>query len=92
MNVSTAAIAVDDFWLAQWSATRAADRRDGIDQRQQLGDIVTVCAGQNHADRYPVGIYKDVVLRTRARAIRVFGPGSMTLYGRLLFCEGFRTL
>jgi len=69
-----AAIAVDDFGLAQWSATRAADRRDGIDQRQQLGDVVTVCAGQNHADRYPVGVYKDVVLRTRARAIRGVRP------------------
>jgi hypothetical protein len=69
-----AAIAVDDFGLAQWSATRAADRRDGIDQRQQLGNVVTVCTGQDHADRHPVGVYEDVVLRTWARAIRRVRP------------------
>ncbi|CAE6866496.1 hypothetical protein R69658_07892 [Paraburkholderia aspalathi] len=68
------AIGVNDFGLAQWSATHAADRWDGIDQRQQLGDVVTVCAGQYRADRYPVGVYEDVVLRTWARAIRGVRP------------------
>lgn len=69
-----AAIGVNAFRLAQRSATRAPDRRDGIDQRQQLGDVVTVRAGQYHADRHPVCVYEDVVLRTWARTIREVRP------------------
>lgn len=69
-----AAIGVNDFRLADRTAAHAADRRDGIDQRQQLSDIVTVRSGQYQANRYPVGVYEDVVLRTWARTIRGVRP------------------
>jgi hypothetical protein len=59
-----AAIAVNDFRLAQWSATPPSNWGDGANQWQQLGDVVTVCAGQYHTDRHSVGVYEDVVLRT----------------------------
>jgi len=57
-----AAITINDPGHAKWSAARAANRGDGVDQRQQLGDVVTVCAGQCDADRHSVGVYEDVVL------------------------------
>ncbi len=65
-----ATIAVNDFGLAKWPAARAANREDGIDQWQQLRDIVTVRAGQCDTDRHSVGVYEDVVLRTWSRTIR----------------------
>jgi hypothetical protein len=69
-----AAIGVDDFWLAKRSAARAANRRNRINQRQQLSDVVAVCPRQGHADRHPVGIYEDVMFGTRSRAIRGVRP------------------
>ena len=69
-----AAIGVDDFWLAKRSTARAANRRNRINQRQQLSDVVAVCPRQGHADRHPVGIYEDVMFGTRSRAIRGVRP------------------
>jgi hypothetical protein len=59
-----AAIAVNDLGLAKWSAAHAANRWDGVALWQQLGDVVTVCAGQCRTDRHSVGVHEDVVLRT----------------------------
>jgi len=70
-----AAIAVNDLGLANWSTARAANRGDGVDQWQQLGDVMTVCAGQCHTDRHSVGVYEDVMLRTWSRAISRVWPG-----------------
>lgn len=70
-----AAITVNDPGLAKWSAARAANRGYGVNQWQQLGDVVTVCAGQYDAERHSVGVYEDVVLRTWSRAIRRVWPG-----------------
>ncbi|KWA77329.1 hypothetical protein WL29_34835 [Burkholderia ubonensis] len=58
-----ATVGVDDLGLAKRSAASAANRWDSVDQRQQLRDIVTVCAGQDRADRNrnAVRVYKDVV-------------------------------
>ena len=70
-----AAIAVNDPGLAKWSAARASNRGDGVDQWQQLGDVVTVCAGQCHTDWHSVGVYQDVMLRTWSRTIRRVWPG-----------------
>ena len=54
----------------EWSAARAADRGNRVDQRQQLRDIVAVRAGQDRADRNAVRVYEDVVLGPWSRAIR----------------------
>ncbi|KWN78115.1 hypothetical protein WM23_24850, partial [Burkholderia ubonensis] len=65
-----AAISVDDAGLLKRSATHAPNRWNRIDEGQQLRDVVGVRAGQDRDDGHAVGIYEDVVLGTRARAIR----------------------
>jgi hypothetical protein len=40
----------------------APHRRDGVQQRQQLGDVVAVAAGDGDRERDPVGIGQQVVL------------------------------
>jgi hypothetical protein len=42
-----AAIGVNDFGLVKRPATYTADRRNRIDKRQQLGDVVAVRAGRD---------------------------------------------
>jgi hypothetical protein len=66
-----ATVGVDDLGLAKRSATSAANRRDSVDQRQRLRDIVTVRAGHDHADRNAVRVNED----------RVFGPWSCAIVG-----------
>jgi len=65
-----AAIGVNDFGLLKRPATYAANRRNGIDERQKLGDIVAVRAGQDGTDGDAIGIDEDVVFGTGSRAIR----------------------
>lgn len=65
-----AAIGVNDFGLLKRPATYTANRRNGIDERQQLGDIVAVRAGQDGTDGDAIGIDEDVVFGTGSRAIR----------------------
>lgn len=65
-----AAIGVDDSGLLKRSATHAANRRNRINERQQLGEVVAVRAGQDCTDGDAVGIDEDVVFGTGTRAIR----------------------
>jgi len=65
-----AAIGVNDFGLPKRPATYAANRRNRIDKRQQLGDIVAVRASQDRGDGDAVCVDEDVVLGTGSRAIR----------------------
>lgn len=65
-----AAIGVDDFGLLKRSAARTANRRNGIDERQQLSDVVAVRACQDCTDGDAICIDEDVMLRTGSRAIR----------------------
>ncbi len=65
-----ATIGVDDAGLLKWSATDTTNRRNCINQRQQLRDVVGVRAGQNRDDGNAVGVYEDVVLGTGSRTIR----------------------
>lgn len=65
-----ATIGIDDLGLLKRSAVHAADRRNCVDQRQQLGDIIAIRTCQNGADRNAIGVYEDVVLGTWSRAIR----------------------
>ena len=66
-----ATVGVDDLGFAKRSAASAANRRDSVDQRQQLRDIIAVRAGHDHADRNAVRVYEDVV----------FGPWSCAIGG-----------
>lgn len=65
-----AAIGVDDLGLLKWSATHAANRWDRVNERQQLGDIVSVRAGQERADGDSIRVDEDVMFGTWSRAIR----------------------
>jgi hypothetical protein len=56
-----AAIGVNDFGLLKRLATPAANRRDRIDERQQLGDVVAVRAGQDGTDGDAIRIDEDVM-------------------------------
>ncbi len=64
-----AAICVDDLGLAKRSAAYAANGRDRVNERQQLGNVVTIRASQDCTDGHAVGVDEDVMLRTWSRAI-----------------------
>lgn len=59
-------------------ADLACNSRNLLDQRQQLGDIMAVSAGQSHRQRDPIGVGHHMVLRALLAAIRGvwagFGP------------------
>lgn len=65
-----AAIGVNDVGLLRWPATYTANRRNGIDERQQLGEVVAVRAGQDGTDGDGICIDEDVMFGTGSRAIR----------------------
>lgn len=65
-----ATVCVDDFRLLKRPAAHAANWRDRINERQQLGDVVAVRAGQDCADGDAIRIDEDVMLGTRSRTIR----------------------
>lgn len=65
-----APVGIDDLGLLKWSTACTSNRWNRIDQGQQLRDVVIVRAGQDRDDGNAIGIYEDVVLGTRARAIR----------------------
>src|ERR1700760_4642265 len=47
----------------------AANRHDGLNQRNELGDVVTIGASQDCRDRRTVGVDGDVVLGSSSRSI-----------------------
>lgn len=55
---------------AQWLAALAADRRDGLDQRDQLGDVVAVAAGGDCREREAVRLDDQVVLAAGLAPVR----------------------
>jgi hypothetical protein len=60
------------------SADQAGDRRDLVEQGQELGDIVAISAGQRYRERDALPVDDDVVLAARPcavdRAGTAFGP------------------
>jgi hypothetical protein len=44
-----------------WRPDAAADRRHGVEQRQQLGDVVAVATGQQAGERDAGGVDEQVV-------------------------------
>lgn len=45
-----------------WPPPFARDRRDAVDQRQELGDVVAVAAGQRDRQRNAAGVDVEVML------------------------------
>jgi hypothetical protein len=70
-----ATVRINGLGLAKRSAASAANRRDSVDQRQQLRDIVAVGAGHDHADRNSVGVYEHMVFGPWSCAISGVWPG-----------------
>jgi hypothetical protein len=65
-----AAIGVNDFGFLKRPATYTANRRNGINERQQLSDVVAVRAGRDGTDGDAIRIDEDVMFGTGSRAIR----------------------
>ena len=63
------AIGVDNARSLQRVAAQSANRRNRVDQRQQLRDVVDVRAGQDRGKRGAVSVGDDVVLGTGSRTI-----------------------
>ncbi|MDP9947383.1 hypothetical protein J2S51_000137 [Streptomyces sp. DSM 41269] len=55
--------------LAAWTSPPAPDRWDGVEQRQELGDVVPVAAGEGDGERGSVPVDDQVVLGTGAGAV-----------------------
>lgn len=68
-----ATVCEDDFGLQKRSAAHAANGWDRGDERQQLGEVGVVRAGQDCADGDAICIDEDVMLGTGSRAIRGVG-------------------
>ena len=71
-----AAVGAQPLGPASWSTDLAAHRRHTLEERDQLGDVVTVAARERPGERDPRRIDEEVVLRpvsgsiNRARARR----------------------
>ncbi len=52
--VIVASIRIDAFGPAQWPTANAFDRRDRLDQGDQLRDVIAVGSGQDCRDRCAV--------------------------------------
>jgi hypothetical protein len=74
--VVVAAVADHAVGSAAWPARSSAHRRHRVEQRDQLGDVVAVAAGDRPGERDPAGVYEKVMLGAcsgsvnRARARR----------------------
>jgi hypothetical protein len=76
--VVVAPVGVQRGGAAARTTRPAADRRDLVEQRQQLGDVVAVSTGQADRQRDPVGVGEDMVFGARPRVVdrarTGFGP------------------
>jgi hypothetical protein len=74
--VVVAAVGSDAVWTSPWPADLAAHRRDTLEERDKLGDVVAVAARDRPGKRDPGRVYKKVMLGAvsgsinRARARR----------------------
>lgn len=74
--VVVAAVGGDPLGPSPWAADFAAHGWDALDERDELGDVVPVAAGNRPGERDPGRVYEKVMLRAvsgsvnRARARR----------------------
>jgi len=62
-------ICLDEVGFASRTSRLSRDRRNRLDQRQQLRDVVAIGLGQNDRERNAFRVREDVVLRTGTTAI-----------------------
>ena len=61
--VVVAAVADHGVGASAWPAHQSRDRRNTVEQRDQLGDVVAVPAGQRERERGAFAVDEEVVLR-----------------------------
>lgn len=57
-----AAVGEQTLRALAWSTAAAPDLRDEVDQRKQLGDVVSVAGGECPGQRDAAAVYEQVVL------------------------------
>ena len=67
--VVVAAVGGDPVGPSAWPADLAANRRDTLDERDELRDVVAVAAGDRPSKRDPGRVYEQVMLRTVSGSI-----------------------
>lgn len=67
--VVVAAIGLYQPGLGQGAATYATDRCNGLDKRDELGDVIAVGAREDHRERDALRFSDEMVLGARASAI-----------------------
>ena len=67
--VVVATIGDDLLGASPWSADGAPDGRHLVDERDQLGDVVTVAAGDRVRERDPRGVDQEVMLRSGSASV-----------------------
>ena len=67
--VVVATVGGDPVGPSTRAADLAADRRDALDERDQLGDVVAVAAGERPRERHTAAVYEQVVLAAPPAAI-----------------------
>lgn len=67
--VAVATIGLNQRRFGQGAAPFATDRRNRLDQREQLGDVVAIGAGENHRKRDALRFGDEMVLGAWASAI-----------------------
>ncbi len=73
--VVVGAIGVEPLWSTAGPSTTAPDRRNRVDQRHQLGDIMPVPAGQGGCQRDAGAVGDDVVFRPGTGSVYRAGAG-----------------
>lgn len=64
-----ASVGIQTPGLATRASPLAADRRDGVEQGQELGDVVPVAASQRDSERGSVTVDDQVMLRARTATV-----------------------
>lgn len=69
------AVGVHDRGSSPRSARLAADRRDAVNESQQLRDVVSIGLREHDRERHAAGVHDDVVLAARPSAVDGTWPG-----------------
>lgn len=72
---TVAPVALYDLRLVQWASPLAPDVRDGIDQRIELGNIVTVRPGQDDREWDALRVNDEVVFASELAPVRWIRTG-----------------
>ena len=61
------------LWASPWPSDAATDGRHPVEEFDQLGDVVSVAAGERPGKRYPAAVYEEVVLAACPAAVHRAG-------------------